>query len=265
MASKRIPPQSNKTHIVKMNCESSFYLHETSAEEIMHIIDTLTGKKGTRQNDIPVKILKLCSEILSPFVAKIFNNCINQGIYPQNFKCAQVTPIHESGPENVCTNYRPISVLSPLNKIFEKLLYDSLYHYVECKSMLSKHQYGFRAKVSTEFAIYDIVECISENLDQKILTCAVFLDLSKAFDTVDHSVLLWKLEHYYGIRGLPLQLFENYLHRREQYTIVDKCRSQTQQINCGLPQGSILSPLLFSLYVNDLPKVSNFCSIAKCI
>ena len=124
--------------------------------------------------------------------------------------------------------------------------------------MLSKHQYGFRAKVSTEFAIYDIVECILENLDQKIPTCAVFLDLSKAFDTVEHSVLLWKLEHYYGIRGLPLQFFENCLHRREQYTVVNKCRSQTQQINCGLPQGSILSPLLFSLYVNDWPKVSNF-------
>ena len=76
-------------------------------------------------------------------------------------------------------------------------------------------------------------------MDQKIPTCAVFLDLSKAFDTVDHSVLLWKLEHYYGIRGLQLQLFENYLHRREQYTVVNKCRSQTQQINCGLPQGSI--------------------------
>jgi len=136
-------------------------------------------------------------------------------------------------------------MLSPLNKIFEKLLYDRLYHHVDCKSMLSKHQYGFRAKVSTEFAIYDIVECISENLEQKIPTCAVFLDLSKAFDTVDHSVLLWMLEHYYGIRGLPLQLFENYLHRREQYTVVNKCRSQTQQINCGLPQGLILSPCSF--------------------
>ena len=124
--------------------------------------------------------------------------------------------------------------------------------------MLSKHQYGFRAKVATEFAIYDIVECISENLDQQIPICAIFLDLSKAFDTVDHSVPLWKLEHFYGIRGLPLQLFENYLHRREQCTAVNKCRSQTQQINCGLPQGSILSPLVFSLYVNDLPKVSNF-------
>ena len=148
-----------------------------------------------------------------------------------------MTPIHKGGPENVCTNYRLISVLSPFNKIFEKFLYDRLYHYVECKSMLSKHQYGFRDKVSTTYAIYDIVEFISENLDQKISTCAIFPDLSKAFDTVDHSVLLWKLEHYYCIRGLPLQLFENYLHRREQYAVVNKCRSQTQQINCGLPQG----------------------------
>jgi len=131
MASKIIPPHSNKTHIAKMNCESSFYLHETSVEEIMHIIDTLTEKKSTRQNDIPVKILKLCSEVLSPCLAKIFNNCINQGIYPQNFKCAQFTPMHKSGPENVFTNYRPISVLSPLNKIFKKLLYDRLCHYVE--------------------------------------------------------------------------------------------------------------------------------------
>jgi len=189
---------------------------------------------------------------------RLGTTAVNQGIYPQNFKCAQVTPIHRSGSEKVCTNYRPISVLSTLSKIFEKLLCDRLYHYVECKSRLSKHQYGFRAKVSTEFAIYDIVECILENLDQKIPTCAVFLDLSKAFDTVDNSVLLWKLEHYYGIRGLPLQLFENYLHRLEQYTVVNKCRSQTQQIICGLPQGSISSPLHVSLYVNDLPKVSNF-------
>ena len=124
--------------------------------------------------------------------------------------------------------------------------------------MPSKHQCGFRAKVSTEFATYDIVECILENLDQKIQTCAVFLDLTKAYDTVDHSALLWKLEHYYGIGGLPLQLFENYFHRREQYTVVYMCRSHTQQINCDLPHRSILSPLLFSLYVNDLPKVSNF-------
>jgi len=134
MASKIIPPQSNKTHIAKMNCDSSFYLHETSAEEIMHITDTLTEKKGTRQNDIHVKILKLCSEILSLFLAKLFNNCINQDTYPQNFKCAQVSPIHKSGPENVCTNCRPISVLSPLNKIFEKLRYDRLYHYVAVMS-----------------------------------------------------------------------------------------------------------------------------------
>ena len=111
-----------------MYCEPSLCLHETSAEEIMHIVDSLTEKMGTRQNDIPVKISKLCSEILCPFLAKLFNNCINQGIYPQNFKCAQVTPIHKSGPENVCTSYRPISVLSTLNKIFEKLLYDRLYH-----------------------------------------------------------------------------------------------------------------------------------------
>ena len=99
-----------------MNCESSFYLHETSAEEIMHIIDTLTEKKGTCQNDIPVKILKLCSEILSPFLAKLFDNCINQGISPQNFKCSQVTPIHKSGLENVCTNYRPYSSVVTLKQ-----------------------------------------------------------------------------------------------------------------------------------------------------
>jgi len=173
MGRKIIPPQSNKTHIAKMNCESSFYLHETLAEEIMHVIDTLTEKNGrpTRQNDIPVKILKLCSEILSPFLAKLFNNCIKQGIYPQNFKCAQVTPIHKSGPENVCTNYRPISVLSPLNKIFEKLLYDRLYHYVECKSTLSKHQYGFRGKVSTEFTTYDIIECVADTFWSVHIKC----------------------------------------------------------------------------------------------
>ena len=122
MASKIIFPQSNKTHISKMSCQSSFYLHDTSAEEIMHIIHT-QRKEGYSSKWHPSENLKIMQWNFISILSKSLNDCINQGIYPQNFECAQVTSIHKSGPENVCTNYRSMTVLSPSNKIFEKLFW----------------------------------------------------------------------------------------------------------------------------------------------
>ena len=137
---------------------------------------------------------------------QIFNLCIREGTSPQSLKCSQVVPIYKGGPKDLCTNYRPISLLSPINKIFEKLIYSCLYTYLQQNSMLSSHQYGFRMGLSTTLAIYDMQENILENLEKGLISCTIFYDLSKAFDTVDQGVLLWKLNNFFGIRGVPLKL-----------------------------------------------------------
>ena len=149
------------------------------------VINNLLGSKSNRKNEIPTHILKLCKN--SPFLVQLFNLCIREGTYPQSLKCAQVVPIYKGGPKDLCTNYRPISLLSPINKIFEKLIYSRLYTYLEQNSMLSSHQCGFRMGLSTTLAIHDMQENILENLEKGSITCTIFCDLSKAFDTVDQG------------------------------------------------------------------------------
>ena len=144
LASK-IPPPVHHAYPVKVNGpKNSFVLHDTFVGDVNMIINNLLVSKSNRQNDIPTHILKLCKNSLSPFLVQIFNLCIREGTYPQSLKCAQVVPIYKGGPKDLCTNYRPIYLLSPINKIFEKLIYSRLHTYLEQNSMLSSHQYGFR-------------------------------------------------------------------------------------------------------------------------
>ena len=176
LASTIPSPNISSYPIVCSGPEQLFVLHETFTEEVIAVINSLIESKSTRNNDIPIHILKLCKNVLSPFLELIFNLCIKVGIYPQSLKCAEVVLIHKDkgGQKDVCTNYWPISLLSPINKIFEKLIYNCLYSYIEQNKMFSTDQYGFRSEMSTSLAVYDMHENLLQRAKDGLTTCAVF-------------------------------------------------------------------------------------------
>ena len=180
---------------------------------------------------------------------------IASGCFPDILKIAEIIPVYKAGAKNICSNYRPISIINPFSKIFEKCLYKptQLYNYFTTNQLLNKNQYGFLNHSSTSDAEIDAYNEILLNLDQKKTTISLFLDLSKAFDCINHDILIKKLEKY-GIRSLPLKLLESYLTNRLQYTNVNNIPSDTNKITCGVPQVSKLSALLFIIYVNDMPR-----------
>ncbi len=235
--------------------EHTIFLNETDPGEVASLIHKLDVTKSGDIYDINPRLVKDAGPSLATNLSIIFNLSLQSGTFPQLLKTAKVIPVYKAESKMLASNYRPISLLPIIGKLLEKIIFARLTSFIQKYSILFKRQYGFQTGKSTEHAHIDIQNSILNSLEKKETPCCLFLDFAKAFDTVNHSILLQKLNHY-GIRGNALQLLESYLTDREQCVQVNNTISDFDFIKHGVPQGSILGPLLFLLYINDIAESS---------
>ena len=247
------------------NNQHSIFLTPTSSTEITKLIGSLKTKNSIGHDGISNRILKGITESITEPLNIIFNKSLEEGVFPTEMKKADTVPLYKSKAKDDKNNYRPISLLLTVSKLLEKIMYSRTYNFLTKFNQIYTSQYGFRTGHSCQDAIAELIGEITRNMDEGLYTIGVFLDLSKAFDTLEHGVLFDKLS-IYGIRGVALKWYQSYLENRQLRV---KCReassssqeySNYEQVTYGTPQGSCLGPLLFLIFSNDLFRNLDYCS-----
>ena len=251
-------PKSNKSILYSLRRRNpvSMVFEESNVNEVVDIVDDFLKKTSTGHDNIPALILKWIIHLIAPILVDIFNKCANQGIYPEILKIGKITTLFKSGEKVIDDNYRPITVLTQINKIFEKLIHKRMMTFTNENKLLSNSQFGFRKGHSTSHGITHVNEQITHHLERKRVCAILFIDLKSAFDTVDLNVLIKKLEHY-GFRGKILNLLISYLHGRKQYIKCNDIESCLLALLNSLVNGILCSciQLLINMYMHILNSV----------
>ena len=249
------PPNLSYKDYSKKNITSRFSFKLVQTDDVIKIIQNLKTKTSCGYDGLSTKLLKTISLSVSPLLTIITNQSLFTGIFPEKLKIAKVLPLYKKGNEHVFDNYRPISLLPSISKVIEKIVYNQLYDYFVKNNLIYDSQYGFRQLHSTELAALEITDRLTQNMDRGDISITIYLDLSKAFDTLNHEILINKL-NYYGVRGTANNWFQSYLSSRNQFVSFDNQQSNMMPLTTGVPQGSILGPLLFLICMNDIHEAS---------
>ena len=221
----------------------------SSETEIFDIISSL--KNGGSVEEIPCMFLKICKPHISGILSRLFNTCLEKGIYPDIFKIARITPVFKKGARDLLENHRPISILSHLTKIFDRLIFNRILSFFARYEILSENQYGFRKNKNCELAALELVNKIMPAIENNLYCLSVFLDYKACFDTISRDILITKLERY-GIRGVGLKFLKSFFINRKQYVNFGSAKSDLVNQDLGVIQGSQIGPLFFDIYCNDL-------------
>lgn len=240
---------------VKKNCNSIF-LEPVTEYEVYNVFLGLSNSSSCDADGIQSRPLKYVIDILAPCLTHIFNLSLSSGIFPKQMQKAKISVLYKKGDKNNLGNYRPVSILPVFSKGLETLLHRRLTGFFEKHRIISESQYGFRKNKSTQLALLEQKEYILQNFENRNMVLGIFIDFTKAFDYINHDLLIKKLE-IYGIRGTALDLIKSYLAYRTQFVCLNSFNSSVKNILKGVPQGSILGPLLFNLYTNDITQVTN--------
>ena len=241
---------TNVNMYLKNRQRNTFCLFHIQSNDVEDAISNLKNN-GCGLFNFSTTVLDSIKSDISSTLANIFNLCSDQGYFPDELKTGCITPIHKKGDKTNISNYRPVCSLSPFSKIFEKIVNIRMLNFIDKYNIFSDTQFGFRKKLSTESALLSFTDYVHEGLTLKHNVGTLYMDLSKAFDVMDHDILETKLEHY-GFRGNFLRFLMSFVRNRKYFVHINDLNSKTNTVNIGVPQGSTLGPLLFLLYVNDM-------------